>query len=203
MSFLRFHSSASSGNLRGASASSDAFRSARASSDTTEDDEGRAATPTKKMDPAATYAVIVALFFAAGVLEIAGGWMWWQALREGKPWWYALIGSAMLCLYGVVPTFQPQTAGTEDFGRVYAAYGCWFIMLSLARRRRPSRANRRGCTRDYRRDCPASTARSGVVRYSHAQAWGWAIDGNRPDAGDGIGAGLAAVGAVVITFYPR
>ena len=165
MSFLRFHSSASSGNLRGESASSDAFRSARASSDTTEDDEDRAAAPTKKVDPAATYAVIVALFFAAGVLEIGGGWMWWQALREGKPWWYALIGSAMLCLYGVVPTFQPQTAGTEDFGRVYAAYGCWFIMLSLA--------------------------------------WGWAVDGNRPDAGDGIGAGLAAVGAVVITFYPR
>jgi drug/metabolite transporter superfamily protein YnfA len=36
-----------------------------------------------------------------------------------------------------------------------------------------------------------------------AQAWGWGVDGNRPDAGDGIGAGLAAVGAVVITFYPR
>ena len=121
--------------------------------------------PTKKMDPAAKYAAVVALFVAAGVLEIGGGWMWWQALREGKPWWYAVIGSAMLCLYGIVPTFQPQTAGTEDFGRVYAAYGCWFIMLSLA--------------------------------------WGWAIDGNRPDAGDGIGAGLAAVGAVVITFYPR
>ena len=156
MSCLHFHSSsASSGTLRGATSSSD----------TTEDDEGRAATPTKKMDPAATYAAIVALFFAAGVLEIGGGWMWWQALREGKPWWYALIGSAMLCLYGVVPTFQPQTAGTEDFGRVYAAYGCWFIMLSLG--------------------------------------WGWAVDGNRPDAGDGIGAGLAAVGAVVITFYPR
>ena len=155
MSCLRFHSSASSGNLRGASTSSD----------TTEDEPGRETEKEEKMDPAATYAVIVALFFAAGVLEIGGGWMWWQALREGKPWWYALIGSAMLCLYGVVPTFQPQTAGTEDFGRVYAAYGCWFIMLSLA--------------------------------------WGWAIDGNRPDAGDGIGAGLAAVGAVVITFYPR
>ena len=121
--------------------------------------------PTKKMDPAAKYAAVVALFVAAGVLEIGGGWMWWQALREGKPWWYAVIGSAMLCLYGVVPTFQPQTAGTEDFGRVYAAYGCWFIILSLA--------------------------------------WGWAVDGQRPDAGDGIGAGLAAVGAVVITFYPR
>ena len=157
MSFLRFHSSAS--------ASSDAFRSATASSDTAADERGRETEKEEKMDPAATYAVIVALFFAAGVLEIGGGWMWWQALREGKPWWYAVIGSAMLCLYGVVPTFQPQTAGTEDFGRVYAAYGCWFIMLSLA--------------------------------------WGWAVDGNRPDAGDGIGAGLAAVGAVVITFYPR
>ena len=157
MSFLRFHSSAS--------ASSDAFRSATASSDTAADERGRENEKEAKMDPAATYAVIVALFFAAGVLEIGGGWMWWQALREGKPWWYAVIGSAMLCLYGVVPTFQPQTAGTEDFGRVYAAYGCWFIMLSLA--------------------------------------WGWGVDGNRPDAGDGIGAGLAAVGAVVITFYPR
>ena len=141
------------------------FHSASTASDTTEHERGRAAASDAKMDPAATYAVIVALFFAAGVLEIGGGWMWWQALREGKPWWYALIGSAMLCLYGVVPTFQPQTAGTEDFGRVYAAYGCWFIMLSLG--------------------------------------WGWAVDGNRPDAGDGIGAGLAAVGAVVITFYPR
>ena len=157
MSFLRFHSSAS--------ASSDAFRSATASSDTAADERGRENEKEAKMDPAATYAVIVALFFAAGVLEIGGGWMWWQALREGRPWWYAVIGSAMLCLYGVVPTFQPQTAGTEDFGSVYAAYGCWFIMLSLA--------------------------------------WGWAVDGNRPDAGDGIGAGLAAVGAVVITFYPR
>ena len=83
-----------------------------------------------------------------------------------------------------MPTFQPQTAGTEDFGRVYAAYGCWFIMLSLARRRRP-------------RITPTP------IELVCAQAWGWAVDGNRPDAGDGIGAGLAAVGAVVITFYPR
>ena len=69
MSCLRFHSSAS-GNLRGASASSETFRCARASSDTAEDDQGRAAASDEKMDPAATYAVIVALFFAAGVLEI-------------------------------------------------------------------------------------------------------------------------------------
>ena len=61
MSFLHFHSSsASSGNLRGESASSDA----------TDDERDRAAASAAKMDPAATYAVIVALFFAAGVLEI-------------------------------------------------------------------------------------------------------------------------------------
>ena len=139
------------------------------------------AAPAKKMDPATTYVLIVALFFAAGVLEIGGGWMWWQALREGKPWWYAVIGSAMLCLYGVVPTFQPQTAGTETSDAST----------------RPTAAGSSCCRwrADGVRELPI-----GLVC---AQAWGWAVDGNRPDAGDGIGAGLAAVGAVVITFYPR
>ena len=33
------------------------------------------AAPTKKMDPATKYVLIVALFLAAGVLEIGGGWM--------------------------------------------------------------------------------------------------------------------------------
>jgi small multidrug resistance family-3 protein len=31
-----------------------------------------------------------------------------------------------LFLYGVVPTYQPAR-----FGRVYAAYGGWFVVLSL------------------------------------------------------------------------
>ena len=71
MSFLRFHSSASSGNLRGESASSDAFRSARASSDTAADERGRETEKEEKMDPAATYAVIVALFaVVADVREV-------------------------------------------------------------------------------------------------------------------------------------
>ena len=46
------------------------FHSASTASDTTADERGRAAASDAKMDPAATYAVIVALFFAAGVLEI-------------------------------------------------------------------------------------------------------------------------------------
>jgi len=30
---------------------------------------------------------VAALFIFAGLAEIGGGWMVWQAVREGKPWW--------------------------------------------------------------------------------------------------------------------
>ena len=46
------------------------FRSASTASDTTEHERDRAAASDDIMDPAATYAVIIALFLAAGVLEI-------------------------------------------------------------------------------------------------------------------------------------
>ncbi len=36
------------------------------------------------------------------------------------------MGSAILVLYGIIPTFQPA-----NFGRVYAAYGGVFIVLSI------------------------------------------------------------------------
>jgi small multidrug resistance family-3 protein len=38
----------------------------------------------------------------------------------------ALLGAVVLIIYGVVPTFQPA-----HFGRVYAAYGGVFIVLSI------------------------------------------------------------------------
>lgn len=66
------------------------------------------------------------LFLAAGLLEIGGGYLIWQWLRGGKPWGVALIGALVLVMYGVIPTFQPA-----HFGRVYAAYGGWFVVLSL------------------------------------------------------------------------
>lgn len=65
-------------------------------------------------------------FFAAGLCEIGGGYLVWLWLREGKSLWYALVGGAVLVLYGVIPTFQPA-----NFGRVYAAYGGVFVALSL------------------------------------------------------------------------
>lgn len=39
---------------------------------------------------------------------------------------YAALGALVLILYGMIPTMQPA-----HFGRVYAAYGGMFIVLSL------------------------------------------------------------------------
>ncbi len=51
----------------------------------------------------------------------------WLSLREGRSPWLALIGALALAAYGVVAPLQPA-----NFGRVYAAYGGVFIVLSLA-----------------------------------------------------------------------
>ena len=59
------------------------------------------------------------LFLAAGVAEIGGGWLVWQALREHKGWWLAVLGAGVLFLYGVLPTFQPL----DNFGRVGYHWG--------------------------------------------------------------------------------
>jgi small multidrug resistance family-3 protein len=66
------------------------------------------------------------LFLLAGLREIGGGWLMWQWLREGRGLPWGLIGGLILILYGIIPTFQPA-----HFGRVYAAYGGFFIILSL------------------------------------------------------------------------
>ena len=68
----------------------------------------------------------VTLFLLAGLCEIGGGWLVWQWLREDKGISWAFVGGAVLILYGIIPTFQPA-----HFGRVYAAYGGFFIVLSL------------------------------------------------------------------------
>ena len=53
-------------------------------------------------------------FVLAGLCEIGGGYLVWLWLRENKSIWFAVIGSIVLILYGIVPTFQPA-----HFGRVY------------------------------------------------------------------------------------
>jgi len=68
----------------------------------------------------------VLLFVLAGLCEIGGGWLVWQWLREGRGFTLGLVGGVTLIFYGIIPTFQPA-----HFGRVYAAYGGFFIVLSL------------------------------------------------------------------------
>ncbi len=65
-------------------------------------------------------------FLLAGLLEIGGGYLIWLWLREGKSFTFGILGAVILVLYGVVPTLQPA-----NFGRVYAAYGGVFIVLSI------------------------------------------------------------------------
>lgn len=69
----------------------------------------------------------ILLFMVAGLAEISGGWLIWQWLREGRGVWMGVAGGVILVVYGVIPTFQQEAA----FGRVYAAYGGVFILLSL------------------------------------------------------------------------
>ena len=70
----------------------------------------------------------VSLFLIAGLCEIGGGYLVWLWLRESRGIWFGLIGGIVLMLYGVIPTLQPAIF---NFGRVYAAYGGVFIVLSL------------------------------------------------------------------------
>lgn len=62
----------------------------------------------------------------AGLCEIGGGYLVWLWLRESKSVWLGVLGGLILFLYGVIPTLQ-----TAAFGRVYAAYGGVFVVLSL------------------------------------------------------------------------
>ena len=71
------------------------------------------------------------LFILAGFLEIGGGYMFWIGLRSKKSAsqiaLFCILGGVILAAYGVVPTFQPL----ETFGRTFAIYGGFFILLSF------------------------------------------------------------------------
>ena len=68
----------------------------------------------------------LSLFVLAGLCEIGGGYLVWLWLRNGKGIWLGALGGFVLFLYGIIPTLQPA-----HFGRVYAAYGGVFVVLSI------------------------------------------------------------------------
>ena len=68
----------------------------------------------------------LALFALAGVCEIGGGYLVWQWWRNGAPLAVGALGAVVLILYGIIPTYQ-----VAHFGRVYAAYGGVFVILSV------------------------------------------------------------------------
>ena len=68
----------------------------------------------------------LALFFAAALFEIGGGYLVWKWIKEKRTWRYGLFGGLVLFGYGAIPTLQPA-----HFGRVYAAYGGIFIVSSI------------------------------------------------------------------------
>ena len=69
----------------------------------------------------------ISLFVLAGLAEIGGGYLVWRWLREDAALWIGMAGGLVLVAYGVIPTFQDESR----FGRVYAAYGGVFVVLSL------------------------------------------------------------------------
>lgn len=93
------------------------------------DEDSRSAEITKQDWTTALVLQTLSLFFLTGLAEIGGGWLVWKCVRDNRrPWWWGLLGSAVLVLYGFLPTFQPVV---DSFGRIYAVYGGFFIALSL------------------------------------------------------------------------
>ena len=68
----------------------------------------------------------IILFGLAGLAEIGGGYLMWLWWRDGRPWPVGLLGALIIVLYGIIPTYQPA-----HFGRVYAAYGGVFVVMSV------------------------------------------------------------------------
>lgn len=69
----------------------------------------------------------VFLFIIAGILEIGGGYLVWKGVREKlRPAITIPLGCIILAAYGLVVTLQPL----ESFGRTFAVYGGFFIVLS-------------------------------------------------------------------------
>lgn len=68
----------------------------------------------------------IGLFLLAALAEIGGGYLVWLWIRQKKKVIFGIVGAIILFTYGIIPTLQPS-----NFGRIYAAYGGFFIISSI------------------------------------------------------------------------
>ena len=68
----------------------------------------------------------VGFFLLAALAEIGGGYLVWLWIRQKKRLIFGIVGGIILFTYGIIPTLQPS-----NFGRIYAAYGGFFIISSI------------------------------------------------------------------------
>jgi small multidrug resistance family-3 protein len=78
------------------------------------------------MNEITTSITSVGLFLLAALAEIGGGYLVWLWIRQKKKIIFGIVGGIILFTYGIIPTLQPS-----NFGRVYAAYGGFFIFSSI------------------------------------------------------------------------
>ncbi|WP_414468345.1 YnfA family protein [Methanobacterium sp. ACI-7] len=68
----------------------------------------------------------IIFFIIAGLCEIGGDTLYGFGFVKVLNIWFGVFEAIILFLYGIIPTLQPA-----NFGRVYAAYGGIFIVMSL------------------------------------------------------------------------
>lgn len=68
----------------------------------------------------------VRLLLLVGMFEIVGGWFVWRAANNSRPLWWGITAILVFCVFGIASTLP-----TPHFGRMYAAYGAFFVILSL------------------------------------------------------------------------
>ena len=66
------------------------------------------------------------LFLLGALAEIGGGYLVWLWIRQKKKLIFGIVGGIILFTYGIIPTLQ-----LSNFGRIYAAYGGFFIICSI------------------------------------------------------------------------
>lgn len=69
---------------------------------------------------------LAALFAVTALAEIAGCYLPWLVLRQGRPAWLLLPAAICLALFAWLLTLHPAAAG-----RTYAAYGGMYIVIAL------------------------------------------------------------------------